>query len=219
LSNTYPEPTALDKPGIQQVVQAFADAARRSLDAGFDVIEIHGAHGYLLHEFLSPLSNRRTDEYGGSLENRTRIVREVVEAIRTVWPERLSLWLRISATDYHPDGWNVDESVELARMVKPLGVDLIDCSSGGLIGGVKIPVGPGYQVPFADRIRRRAGILTGSVGMIVSAPQADQIIRNGNADVVLLAREFLRHPNWPLAAAKALKQKIAWPKQHSRADD
>jgi 2,4-dienoyl-CoA reductase-like NADH-dependent reductase (Old Yellow Enzyme family) len=218
-SDTYVQPTALDKAGIQRVVQAFGDAAKRSLAAGFDVIEIHGAHGYLLNEFLSPLSNQRTDEYGGSLENRTRIVREVVEAIRRVWPERLPLWIRISATDYHPQGWNPDESVELARMLKPLGVDLIDCSSGGLIGGVKIPVGPGYQVNFADKVRREADILTGSVGMITSPAQADQIIRNGNADVVLIAREMLRHPNWALSAAKALKQKIEWPKQHSRADD
>lgn len=218
-SEHYVAPTALDKAGIAQVVQAFADAARRALDAGFDVIEIHGAHGYLLHEFLSPLSNQRTDEYGGSLENRTRMVREVVSAIRKVWPERLPLWLRISATDYAPNGWTPEESVELARMVKPLGVDLVDCSSGGLIGGVKIPIGPGYQVNFADKVRREAGILTGAVGMITSPAQADQIVRNGNADVVLLARELLRHPNWPLSAARALKQKIQWPRQHERADD
>ena len=218
-SNTYPDPTALDKPGIQRVVQSFADAAQRSLQAGFEVIEIHAAHGYLLSEFLSPLANQRTDEYGGSLENRTRIVREIVTAIRRVWPERLPLWMRISSTDYAPGGWTVDESVELARMVKPLGVDLIDCSSGGLLPGVKIPVGPGYQVSFADRIRREAGILTGAVGMITSPAQADQIVRNNNADVVLLARELLRHPNWPLAAARVLKHKIQWPKQHSRADD
>jgi 2,4-dienoyl-CoA reductase-like NADH-dependent reductase (Old Yellow Enzyme family) len=215
----YVGPTALDKTGIAYVVKSFADAARRAFAAGFEVIEIHGAHGYLLHEFLSPLSNQRTDEYGGSLENRTRMVREVAEAIRREWPERLPLWIRISATDYAPGGWTPEESVELARMLKSRGVDLIDCSSGGLIGGVKIPVGPGYQVNFADKIRREAGILTGAVGMITSPAQADQIVRNGNADVVLLARELLRHPNWPLKAAKVLKQKIGWPKQHSRADD
>jgi 2,4-dienoyl-CoA reductase-like NADH-dependent reductase (Old Yellow Enzyme family) len=218
-SDTYPQPTALDKPGIQRVVQAFADAAQRSLQAGFEVIEIHAAHGYLINEFLSPITNQRSDEYGGTLENRTRIVREIVENIRRVWPERLPLWMRVSATDYAPGGWTVDESVELARMVKPLGVDLIDCSSGGVAMGVKIPVGPGYQLPFAERIRREADILTGAVGMITSPAQADQIIRNNNADVVLLAREFLRHPNWPLSAARALKQKIQWPQQHSRADD
>jgi 2,4-dienoyl-CoA reductase-like NADH-dependent reductase (Old Yellow Enzyme family) len=218
-NDTYVTPTALDKAGIQRVVQAFADAAKRSLAAGFEVIELHGAHGYLLHEFLSPLSNQRTDEYGGSFENRTRLAREIIEATRRVWPERLPLFLRISCTDYHPEGWSVDDSVALARMVKPLGVDLIDCSSGGLIGGVKIPVGPGYQVNFSDRVRREAGILTGAVGMITSPSQADQIVRNGNADAVLLARELLRHPNWPLTAAKSLKHKIEWPKQHSRADD
>lgn len=218
-SEHYVAPTALDKAGVQHVVRSFADAAKRALAAGFEVLEIHGAHGYLLHEFLSPLANQRTDEYGGSLENRTRIVREVVEAIRQVWPERLPLWLRISATDYAPGGWTPEQSVELAKMVKGLGVDLVDCSSGGLIGGVTIPIGPGYQVPFADKVRREAGILTGAVGMIVSPAQADQVIRNGNADVVLLAREMLRQPNWPLAAAKRLKHKIAWPVQHSRADD
>ena len=218
-NDTYVPPTALDKAGIQRIVAAFADAAKRALAAGFEVVEIHSAHGYLLHEFLSPLSNQRTDEYGGSLQNRTRAVREVTEAIRKVWPENLPLFLRISATDYHPDGWTPEESVELARMLKPLGVDLIDCSSGGLIGGVKIPVGAGYQVPFADKVRREAGILTGAVGMITSPYQADQIIRNGNADVAIMAREMLRHPNWALSAARTLKQKVQWPKQHERADD
>ncbi len=218
-NDKYVVPTALDKPGIQQIVQAFHDAAKRALAAGFEVIEIHAAHGYLLHEFLSPLSNQRTDEYGGSFENRTRAVREVAQAIRQVWPERLPLFLRISATDYHLGGWTPEESIELARIVKHLGVDLVDCSSGGLIAGVKIPVGPGYQVPFAEMIRRESGVLTGAVGMIVSPAQADQVVRNGNADVVLLAREMLRHPNWPLSAARTLKQKIQWPKQHERADD
>jgi len=218
-NENYVVPTALDKAGIHKIVQAFGAAAQRALTAGFEVIELHSAHGYLLHEFLSPLSNQRNDEYGGTFENRTRIVREVVESVRKVWPERLPLWMRISATDYHPNGWTPEESVDLAKSVKPLGVDLIDSSSGGLIPGVKIPVGPGYQVPFADKIRRDAGIPNGSVGMITSPAQADQIIRNGNADVVLLAREILRNPNWPLSAARKLKQKIAWPKQHQRADD
>ena len=218
-NESYVPPTALDKAGIQRVVQAFSDAAKRALAAGFEVIEIHAAHGYLLHEFLSPLSNQRTDEYGGSFDNRTRAVREVVEAIRKVWPEQLPLFMRISASDYLPDGWTPEESVELAKAVKSMGVDLIDCSSGGLVGGVKIPVGPGYQVPFADKVRREAGMLTGAVGMILSGPQADQIIRNGNADVVLLARELLRNPNWALSAARVLKQKVQWPKQHERGDD
>ncbi|ABF41395.1 NADH--flavin oxidoreductase/NADH oxidase [Candidatus Koribacter versatilis Ellin345] len=216
-NDTYIQPVALDKPGIQRIVAAFGAAAQRALLAGFEVVEIHGAHGYLANEFLSPLSNQRTDEYGGSFENRTRFVREVTEAIRRVWPERLPLFMRVSATDYAPGGWTIEESVELARIVKPLGVDLIDTSSGGLIGGVQIPVGPGYQVNFADRIRREAGILTGAVGMITSPAQADQIVRNGNADVVLLARELLRHPNWPLSAARTLNQKIDWPRQHIRA--
>lgn len=215
----YVTPTPLDKAGIQHVVKGFVDGAKRALAAGFDVIEIHGAHGYLLHEFLSPLSNQRTDEYGGSFENRTRAVREVVEAVRKVWPEKLPLFLRISATDYHPQGWRLEESVALAKMVKPLGVDLVDCSSGGLVAGVKIPVGSGYQVPFAARVRREAGTLTGAVGMISSAHQADQVIRNENADVVLIAREMLRQPNWALSAARVLKQKVQWPKQHERADD
>jgi 2,4-dienoyl-CoA reductase-like NADH-dependent reductase (Old Yellow Enzyme family) len=218
-NDKYPHPTALDKPGIHRIVKAFAAAAQRALTAGFEVIEIHGAHGYLLHEFLSPLSNQRTDEYGGSFENRIRAIREVTEAIRKVWPERLPLFVRISATDYHPDGWTLEQSVELSRILKHLGVDLVDTSSGGLIAGVKIPVGPGYQVPFADTIRRQADILTGAVGMIISPYQADQIIRNGNADVVLMAREMLRNPNWPLSAARTLKQKVQWPKQHERADD
>ena len=218
-NDKYVQPTALDKPGIQRIVQAFGDAAKRAIAAGFEVLEIHGAHGYLLNEFLSPLSNQRTDDYGGSFENRTRAVREVVEAIRKVWPERLPLFLRISATDYHPEGWNIDESVALAKMVKPLGVDLLDCSSGGLIGGVKIPVGSGYQVPFARRVRQEAGVLTGAVGMITSAHQADQIIRNGDADAVLIARDMLRNPNWALTAARVLKQKVQWPKQHERADE
>jgi len=212
-------PEALDRPGIQRIVAAFSDAARRALDAGFEVVEIHGAHGYLLNEFLSPLSNQRTDEYGGTFDNRTRAVREVVEAVRKQWPERLPLFLRISATDYHPDGWMPEDSVALARQLKLLGADLIDCSSGGLIANVKIPAGPGYQVPLADKVRHEAGILTGAVGLITSPAQADQIIRNGEADLVLLARQFLREPTWPLRAAHELGHDLssAWPKQYGRA--
>jgi len=210
-------PEALDKPGIATIVCAFGDAARRARECGFKVIEIHGAHGYLLNEFLSPLSNQRTDEYGGSFENRTRMLREVVSAIRKEWPEQLPLFLRISASDWAEGGWTADDSVALAHMVKPLGVDLIDCSSGGSVPYAKIPVGPGYQVPFAARVRNEGHIMTGAVGMITSPQQADQIIRNGEADMVLLAREFLRDPNWPLHAAHALGQKVEWPVQYERA--
>jgi 2,4-dienoyl-CoA reductase-like NADH-dependent reductase (Old Yellow Enzyme family) len=213
----YAVPTELDESGIRKVVQGFADAARRALAAGFQVIEIHAAHGYLIHEFLSPLSNKRADSYGGSLENRLRLLREVVTAIRKVWPEGNPLWVRISATDWTEGGWDVEQSVELAKQVGPLGVDLIDCSTGGNVPNAKIPVGPGYQVPFAEEIRRKAKILTGAVGMITSAKQAEAILREGKADVVLLAREFLRQPYFPLAAGSDLEQPIQWPVQYLRA--
>jgi len=213
----YAMPSALDKSGIQKVVQGFGTAARRALDAGFQVIEIHAAHGYLIHEFLSPLSNQRTDSYGGSFENRTRLLREVVSAVRKVWPETNPLFIRISATDWVEGGWDVAQSVELAKQLHPLGVDLIDCSSGGNVPYAKIPVGPGYQVPFAEEVRRKANILTGAVGMITSAAQADSILREGKADIVLLAREFLRQPYWPLAAGRELEEEIAWPVQYVRA--
>jgi len=217
-SEGYPVPEALSVEGIRRVVTAFADAARRSREAGFQVVEIHGAHGYLLHEFVSPLSNHRTDAYGGSFENRTRIVREVVEAVRGEWPEHLPLFLRISATDWAEGGWDIEQSVELARQVKALGVDLIDCSSGALIDNSKsIPAGPGYQTPFAERIRRETGILTGAVGLITSPHQADHIVRTGQADMVLLARELLRDPYWPLRAAHALHKQGPWPPQYERA--
>lgn len=211
-------PRALDAAAIQAVVAAFREAARRALDAGFQIVELHGAHGYLLHQFLSPISNQRTDEYGGSFDNRTRIVREVVAAVREVWPERLPLLLRISATDWaESGGWDIEQSVELARVVKPLGVDLIDVSSGGTLAALRIPVGPGYQTPFAARIRREAGIATGAVGGITDPAQAQQIVHNGDADLVLLAREFLRDPYWSYRAAKALKSEIKAPKQYGRA--
>ncbi len=210
-------PEELDEAGIKKIVQAFTESARRALEAGFEVIELHGAHGYLLNSFLSPLSNQRTDAYGGSFENRTRFPREVVEAVRKVWPERLPLFLRISASDWAEGGWTVKDSVALAKMVKPLGVDLIDCSSGGLVSHAKIAVGSGYQVPFSTEVRRDAGILTGAVGMITDPMQADQIIRNGDADVVVMAREFLRDPYWALHAAPALHQEIEWPSQYARA--
>ena len=210
-------PAELDHAGIERAVQAFADASRRALDAGAKVIEIHAAHGYLLHSFLSPLSNQRTDEYGGSFDNRTRALREVVAAIRKVWPERLPLFVRISATDWVSGGWDIDQSVMLASQLKNLGVDLVDCSSGGAVPGAKIPVGPGYQVPFAERIRREAGIPTVAVGMITTPEQADDIIRTGQADMVFLARELLRDPYWPHRAAMALNAEPMIAPQYQRA--
>lgn len=216
-SETYPMPQALTLDGIQEVVAAFAAAARRACQAGFRVVEIHAAHGYLIHEFLSPLSNQREDDYGGSFENRTRLCREVVAAVRSAWPEELPLFLRLSATDWVENGWNIDESVKLAGALKAMGVDLIDCSSGGNVPHAKIPVGAGYQVPFAERIRHEAGIMTGAVGMITSPVQAEHVIRTGQADAVIMAREFLRDPYWPLRAGRELEQPIAWPVQYLRA--
>ncbi len=216
-ADNYPTPQALTVDGIQQVVRAFADAARRACDAGFRVIEIHAAHGYLIHEFLSPLSNHRDDSYGGSFENRTRLIREIVTAVRSSWPKGAPLFVRISASDWVEGGWDLEQSIELARSLKQLGVDLIDCSSGGTVPHAKIPAGPGYQTPFAQRIRHEAEILTGAVGMITSAVQAEQIIGTGQADAIVIAREFLRDPYWPLRAAKELGQSISWPVQYLRA--
>src|SRR5450631_4433173 len=213
----YAQPIALDRRGIDGVVEAFAAAAQRSLEAGFDVVEIHAAHGYLLHQFLSPLSNHRADDFGGSFENRTRLVLDVVDAVRAVWPEELPLFVRISATDWAEGGWNIDESVKLAALLRAHGVDLIDVSSGGLVPGVKIPVGPGYQVPFAERIRQESAIATGAVGMITDPDQAEQIIHSGQADIVLLAREMLRDPYWPLHAAAKLDVTASWAPQYLRA--
>ncbi len=215
---TEPEPAALDKGEIERIAAAFAAGARRALAAGFQVVEVHAAHGYLLHEFLSPLSNQRADEYGGSFENRIRFAREVVAAVRSEWPASQPLFLRISATDWVEDGgWTADESVRLAALVKPLGVDLVDCSSGGLVPYAKVPVGPGYQVGFAERIRREAGILTGAVGMITEPEQAEQVITEGKADLVLLARQFLRDAYFPLHAARALGAECDPPVQYLRA--
>ena len=216
---TDPAPHALTTREVEQVVTAFAAAARRAREAGFRVIEIHAAHGYLLHEFLSPLSNQRDDRYGGSFENRTRIVREVVTAIRDVWPAELPLLIRISATDWIEGSWSIEDSIGLTRILMPLGVDLVDCSSSGLAPGVKVPIGPGYQTPLAASVRAATGILTGAVGLIVSAAQADHVIRSGQADAVLLARAMLRNPYWPLAAAAELRQPIDWPAQYLRARD
>jgi 2,4-dienoyl-CoA reductase-like NADH-dependent reductase (Old Yellow Enzyme family) len=213
----YQTPTAVRIDQIHSIREAFVSAARRAADAGFEVIEIHAAHGYLLHEFLSPLSNKRTDEYGASFENRTRFVREVCSGVRQVWPESLPLFVRISCTDWVEGGWNLEESIELSRQLKLLGVDLIDCSSGGVVGNARIPVGPAYQAPFAERIRKEADTLTGAVGMITAPKQADTIIQTGQADAVLLAREFLRQPYWPLLAARELEYEAAWPKQYERA--
>jgi 2,4-dienoyl-CoA reductase-like NADH-dependent reductase (Old Yellow Enzyme family) len=210
-------PQALDAAGLRQVVADFRAAAQRALAAGFRLIELHGAHGYLLHQFLSPLSNRRDDDYGGSFDNRTRLLREVTAAVREVWPERLPLWLRISATDWADGGWTVEESVELARQVKPLGVDLVDVSSGGLVPHAKIPLGPGYQVPFAARVRREAGIATSAVGLITTAAQAEGIVADGAADVVSIARESLRDPYFPRRAAHELGASIDAPVQYQRA--
>jgi len=214
-----PVPEALDEAGIRRVIEGFRDGARRAREAGFRVAEIHAAHGYLLHQFLSPLSNRRTDAYGGSFENRIRLTVEVTRAVREAWPDDLPLFLRISATDWAEGGWDAEQSVELARVLGPLGVDLVDCSTGGLVPGVRIPVGPGYQVEFAERIRREAKLATAAVGLITDAAQADEIIRAGRAEVVLLARQLLRDPYWPLRAAKQLGVEMRWPDQYHRAVD
>ena len=214
-----PVPEALDTAGIARIVEAFGAAAERAVQAGFRVLEVHAAHGYLLHEFLSPLANRRTDAYGGPFENRIRALVEVTRAVRARWPERLPLFVRISATDWAEGGWDIGQSIELARRLAPLGVDLIDCSSGGMVPGVKIPLGPGYQTQFADRIRREAKVRTGAVGMIRAADQAEHVLRTGQADVVILARQLLRDPYWPLAAARQLGMQVPWPVQYERARD
>ena len=216
-SESYAMPRALETNEVHAVVDAFAAAARRALQAGFQVLEIHGAHGYLVHEFFSPLSNFRKDEYGGSFENRTRIGREIVAAVRKVWPENLPLFVRISAQDWKEGGWDLEQSVELAKQLKKLGVDLIDCSSAGLVVDQKIVAGPCFQVPFAERIRRDANILTACVGLIETKEQASDILARNQADLVLMAREFLRDPYWPLRTARELKQPVAWPAQYLRA--
>ena len=212
-----PVPAELSKAEIRGTVDSFVAAARRALRAGFQVAEIHAAHGYLVHQFLSPLSNQRTDEYGGGFENRIRLALEMAVAVRAVWPAGLPLFVRISATDWAPGGWDIDESVELARRLKVVGVDLIDCSSGGAVPHQKIALGPGYQVPFAARIRKEAGVATGAVGMITTPQQAEEIVGSGQADMVLLAREFLRDPYFPLHAAKALGSTVEPPSQYLRA--
>ena len=216
-ASDHQTPHALSLAEIRGVIDAFTAAARRARQAGFQILEIHAAHGYLIHQFLSPISNHRTDEYGGSFDNRCRLLCEVIEAVRAIWDDALPLWVRISASDWTEGGWTIDDSVALARRVKPLGVDLIDCSSGGNVATAQVPVGPGYQTPFAERIRRDTSILTAAVGMITSPEQADHIIRTGQADLVVLARELLRHPYWPLTAAGRLSHPAPWPNQYLRA--
>lgn len=209
-------PKILDKQGIIQLTESFKEAARRVLEAGFKVLEIHSAHGYLSHEFLSPLSNQRTDEYGGSFGNRIRFLLGIVKAVQMVWPQNLPLFVRISATDWVDGGWDIDETVQLSAILKSEGVDLIDCSSGGMVPWAKIPFGPGYQVPFSDRIRNETGILTGAVGMITGAMQAEEILAKDQADLILIGRESLRNPYFPLFAAKDLQVDTDWPLQYLR---
>lgn len=216
-ADNYPQPHALTLDGIARVIDGFRDGAVRAMSAGFQVLEVHAAHGYLLHEFLSPLSNRRSDRYGGSLENRARLTLDVVAALRTVMPDAMPLVVRISATDWADGGWTPEESVQLAVWLKAAGVDMVDVSSGGLVGGVRIPVGPGYQAPFARQVRAGAGIATASVGLITEPAQAEAIVGEGDADMVLLAREMLRQPHWPLLAAHALGADQPWPVQYQRA--
>jgi 2,4-dienoyl-CoA reductase-like NADH-dependent reductase (Old Yellow Enzyme family) len=217
----YPVPAELDRAGLNKIVADFVAATHRALAAGFDLVEVHAAHGYLLHEFLSPLSNHRTDEYGGSFDNRVRFPLEVIRAVRAAWPQHLPVFVRISATDWAPESlgasWDLPQSVAFAKLMKQEGVDLVDVSTGANHPAQQIPVGPGYQVHHAETIRREAGIPTAAVGMITEPAQADQIVRNGQADLVLLARELLRNPYWPLHAAEVLHQPTTWPVQYARA--
>ena len=209
-------PRELDEEGIAAVIRAFAAAAVRAHAAGAQLVEVHAAHGYLLHQFLSPLTNRRTDRWGGSFENRTRLVREVTAAVRAVWPDDLPLWVRISATDWVEGGWDEDASVELARALAPLGCDVVDVSTGGTVPDAKVPVGPGFQVRFAEKIRREAGVATGAVGLVTEPAQADAIVREGRADAVLLGRVLLREPQWAIDAARELGQPAPIPNQYLR---
>ncbi len=210
-------PDALTEQGIRKVIEDFRLATKRALTAGFKVIEVHAAHGYLINEFMSPLANNRDDKYGGTFENRIRLLLEIVDTVRAVLPDGNPLFVRISATDWIEGGWTIEDSVSLANVLKLRGVDLIDCSSGGLVPNAKIPAAPGYQVPFAEEVRKRTGILTGAVGIIVKSDQAEAIIANKQADIVLMARELLRDPYFPLRAAHELDHEIAWPAQYLRA--
>lgn len=210
-------PQSLDASGIKKVIADFKTAAERAVIAGYKVIEIHAAHGYLIHQFLSPLSNQRTDDYGGSFENRIRLLLDVVKTVQTIWPQNLPLLVRISATDWAEGGWNIDEAVKLSAILKEQGVDLIDCSSGGLVSYAKIPAAPGYQVTFSERIKKEAGILTGAVGLITDVNQAEDILANDKADLILIARASLRDPHFALHAARILGDDIEWPLQYQRA--
>ena len=215
----YPLPQEMDASTVADIVSQFAASTRRAREAGFDIVELHGAHGYLISTFLSPVSNRRTDRYGGSFENRARFLLEVVDAVRTEWPAEKPLFVRISCTDWMEGGWNLEESVKLAQLLKAGGkVDLVDCSSGGVDPRQKLTPAPGFQVPFAAAVRSRAGIATGAVGMISTPEMAEEIVAGGKADIVIMARAFLNDPYWPLHAAKALKAKIPWPPQYARGD-
>ena len=209
----YPTPRALTENEISELVKAFGAAAKRAVATEFDLVEIHAAHGYLIHQFLSPLSNTREDEYGGSFENRIRFLLEIIDEVRSAIPDSLPLFLRISASDWLEGGWTIDDSVALAKIVKVRGVDLIDVSSGGTSSGAPVPVGPGYQVPFADQIRNQADIPTAAVGLITEPEQAEEIVSSGKADAVMMAREFLRNPRWPLFAAQKLGCEVNWPVQ------
>lgn len=216
-ADNYRVPLALDAVGIGKVIADFTAAAERAWQAGFEAVEIHAAHGYLLHQFLSPLSNQRNDSYGGTFENRIRLLLEVIGAVKTVWPADFPLLVRLSATDWAEGGWDINQSVQLAVRLKSLGVDLIDVSSGGLASHQRIPVGPGYQLPFATRIKREAAVLTSAVGLITNAQQADAIVANGEADLVMMARELLRNPYFLLQASATLGHDLAWPVQYERA--
>jgi 2,4-dienoyl-CoA reductase-like NADH-dependent reductase (Old Yellow Enzyme family) len=214
----YPPPREMTRDEIRAAVKDFADAARHALAAGFEVVEVHGAHGYLLHNFCSPLSNRRTDEYGGSLDNRIRFPLEVARAVREAWPAEKPVFYRVSATDWADGGWDLAQSIELARRLKDIGIDMVDCSSGGNVHHAQIPLGPGYQVPFAAAIRREARIPTIAVGLVCDAVQAEEIVALGEADAVCLARAMLRDPYWARHAAKTLGVSMAWPDQYKRCD-
>lgn len=215
-ADNYPLPHVLSAPEIQEIVSNFQQAARRALKAGFEIVEIHGAHGYLVHEFLSPLSNSRTDRYGGTLENRMRLLLEIVEATRQVWPENLPLLVRLSATDWTEGGVTIHDTVEVSRALKAYGVDLVDVSSGGNVVA-DVPLAPGYQVPFAEQVRREVDIPTAAVGLITEPQQANDILTQGQADLIAIARELMRNPHWPWYAARVLRQDIEWPSQHVRA--
>jgi 2,4-dienoyl-CoA reductase-like NADH-dependent reductase (Old Yellow Enzyme family) len=210
-------PQELDQNGINNVKASFKLASTRALQAGYNVLEIHAAHGYLIHQFLSPLSNHRTDHYGGPFENRIRLLLEIVNAVKSVWPENLPLFVRISATDWWEGGWNIEEALQLASILKKEGVDLVDCSSGGLVPYQQIQLSPGYQVPFSERIKKETGILTSSVGLITEPHQAEDILQKGQADLIMMGRESLRNPYFPLQAAKMMGEDILWPLQYMRA--